>query len=137
MRLGHPPGPIGDATSGRVACRPMIAPAELSDPTLRLYWPNWSRTSPSSCFFRSTLILCGDPRLARRHGVSDEDIEYALTHSVTWTELGEDPSRYLLVGPARTGNLLELVVVDVGGEELVIHAMPLRRSTAEELFGDE
>ncbi len=74
---------------------------------------------------------------ARRHGVRDEDIEHAFTHSVTWTELGEDPSRYLFVGPARTGNLLELVVVDVGGEELVIHAMSLRRSTAEELFGGE
>ena len=74
---------------------------------------------------------------ARRHGVADEDIEHAVAHSVVWVELGEDPSRYLLVGPDRAGNLLELVVVDVGGEELVIHAMPLRRSTAEELFGDE
>ena len=74
---------------------------------------------------------------ARRHGIGDDDIDHALTHSVTWTELGEDPPRYLLVGPDRAGNLLELVVVDVGGEELVIHAMPLRRSTAEELFGDE
>ena len=74
---------------------------------------------------------------ARRHGVRDEDLDHALAHSVTRTELGEDPSRYLLVGPDGTGNLLELVVADVVGEELVIHAMPLRRSTAEELFGDE
>ena len=48
-----------------------------------------------------------------------------------------DTPRYLLVGPDRAGNVLELVIVDVGGEELVIHAMPLRHSTAEELFGDE
>ena len=74
---------------------------------------------------------------ARRHGVRCEDIDHAVTHSVSWTQLGEDPPRYLLVGPGRAGNLLELVVVDMGGEELVIHAMPLRRSTAEELFGDE
>ncbi len=73
---------------------------------------------------------------ALRHGVSDEDIEHAVAHSVTWTELGEDPPRYLLVGPDRAGNLLELVVLDAGGKELVIHAMPLRRSTAQELFGD-
>lgn len=30
-----------------------------------------------------------------------------------------------------------MVVVDVGGEALVIHAMPLRCSTAEERFEDE
>lgn len=74
---------------------------------------------------------------ARRHGVPEEDIQHALAHSITWTELGEDPPRYLLVGPDRAGNLLELVVLDVGGDELVIHAMPLRPSTAQELFGDE
>lgn len=33
---------------------------------------------------------------ARRHGPRDEDIDRALTHSGIWTELGEDPSRYLL-----------------------------------------
>ncbi len=67
----------------------------------------------------------------------DEDIEHAFVHSVTWAQLGEDPPRYVLAGPDRAGNLLELVVLDVGGEELVIHAMSLRRSTAQELFGDE
>lgn len=74
---------------------------------------------------------------ARRHGVSDADIGHALAHSVTWVELGDDPPRYLLAGADRAGNLLELVVLDLGGDELVIHAMPLRRSTAQELFGDE
>ena len=49
--------------------------------------------------------------------------------SVTWVELGDDPRRYLLAGPDRTGNLLELVVLDLGEEELVIPAMGLRRST--------
>lgn len=76
-------------------------------------------------------------RSARRHDVADEDIEHAIAHSVTWAELGDDPPRYLLAGPDRSGNLLELVVLHVGGDELVIHAMPLRRSTAQELFGDE
>ncbi|MDA8063697.1 MAG: hypothetical protein M0T80_14925 [Actinomycetota bacterium] len=74
---------------------------------------------------------------ARRHGVVDEDIEHALSHSVTWVELGDDPPRYLLAGPDRAGNLLELVVLVIGGDELVIHAMELRRSTAHELFGGE
>ena len=74
---------------------------------------------------------------ARRHGVADEDIQHAVAHSVIWVELGDEPSRYLLAGPDRAGNLLELVVLVLGGDELVIHAMPLRRSTAQELFGDE
>lgn len=76
-------------------------------------------------------------KAARRHGVPDEDIEHAVVHAVTWAELGDDPPRYLLAGPDRAGSLLELVVLDLGGDELVIHAMPLRRSTAQELFGDE
>jgi len=74
---------------------------------------------------------------ARRHGVADEDIEHALAHAVAWVELGDDPPRYLLAGPDGAGNLLELVVLVLGGDELVIHAMGLRRSTAQELFGDE
>jgi hypothetical protein len=74
---------------------------------------------------------------ARRHDVADEDIEHAMAHSVIWAELGDDPPRYLLAGPDRAGNLLELVVVDLGEDELVIHAMQLRRSTALEFFGDE
>lgn len=64
-------------------------------------------------------------------------MEHALVNAITWRELGDDPARYLVAGPDRAGNLLELVMLHVGGTELVIHAMALRRSTAEELFGDE
>ena len=74
---------------------------------------------------------------ARRHGVVDEDIQHALAHAVIWVELGDDPWRYLLAGPDRAGNMLELVILDLGGDELVIHAMGLRPSTAQEIFGDE
>ncbi len=72
---------------------------------------------------------------ARRHGVLDEDIEHAYEYAVEWVELGDDPPRYLVVGPARAGNLLELVVMEADGGELMIHAMALRRSTEHELFG--
>ena len=61
---------------------------------------------------------------------ADEDLERAVAHSVTWAELGDDPRRYLLTGADRAGNLLELVVLDLGGDGLVTHAMGLRRSTA-------
>lgn len=76
-------------------------------------------------------------RSARRHGVTDEDIEHAWDHSVAWAELGDDPPRYLVVGPDRSGNLLELVVLHTQGDELVIHAMALRRGTQRELLGGE
>ncbi len=74
---------------------------------------------------------------ARRHDVSDEDIAHAYEHAVAWLELDDDPARFLLAGPDRAANLIEVVVLDVAGEPLVIHAMPLRKSTAAELFGDE
>lgn len=74
---------------------------------------------------------------ARRHGVRDNDIDHALNQAVAWVELGEDPPRYLVVGPDRAGNLLEVVVILVDAGVLAIHAMPLRRSTQRELFGEE
>jgi hypothetical protein len=39
--------------------------------------------------------------------------------------------------PTRAGNLIELVVLDVPDTALVIHAMRLRSSTRDELFGDD
>ena len=54
-----------------------------------------------------------------------------------WLELEDDPQRYWLAGPGRAGNLLELVVVIADDVELLIYAMPLRRGTAEELFGGQ
>ena len=74
---------------------------------------------------------------ARRHGIGDDDIRHALEQAVAWIELGDDPARFLLAGPDSAGNLLELVVLSLPGQRvLVIHAMKLRRSTADELFGD-
>jgi hypothetical protein len=52
-------------------------------------------------------------------------------------ELGDDPYRYLVARPDRAGNLLELVVLELPDTMLVIHAIALRRSTRQELFGDE
>jgi hypothetical protein len=74
---------------------------------------------------------------ARRHGVADEDIDHAYRQAVTWVQLGDDPPRYLVVGPDRSGNLLELVVIETDVSDLAIHAMALRRSTQRELFGGE
>ncbi len=64
---------------------------------------------------------------ARRHGVADSDILHAIDHSIVVEDLGEDPDRWLIIGPDHAANLLELVVlVTAEGDELIIHAMALR-----------
>ena len=52
---------------------------------------------------------------------------HAIDQSLVVDDLGEDPDRWLVIGPDQAANLLELVVlVTVEGDELIIHAMPLR-----------
>ena len=64
---------------------------------------------------------------ARRHGITDEDMLHAIKHSMVVDDLSEDPDRWLVIGPDRAANILELVVVvTTEGDELIIHAMPLR-----------
>jgi hypothetical protein len=41
-------------------------------------------------------------------------------------EVGDDPVRWLVLGPDRAGNLPELVVIDRPAGPAVIHAMPMR-----------
>lgn len=62
---------------------------------------------------------------ARRHRVSDEDIEHAVRHAIRQVEPDDDFT--LLIGPAATGALLEIGVLDLEGDDpVVIHAMPAR-----------
>lgn len=63
---------------------------------------------------------------AFRHGVVREDIHHALQGALAIDEVGEDPLRYLVLGPDRAGNLLELVVLDRPQGPAVIHAMAMR-----------
>jgi hypothetical protein len=64
---------------------------------------------------------------ARKHGVADADILHAIDHAQAIEDIGEDPDRWLLLGPDRAANLLEVVVLSVTeGRQLVIHAMPMR-----------
>ena len=65
---------------------------------------------------------------ARRHGLQDADIDHALRYAVVVEEVDEDPVRYLLIGPDRSGNLLELVVLDRPQGPAIIHAMAMRAS---------
>jgi hypothetical protein len=64
---------------------------------------------------------------ARRHDVAEEDMLHAITNSLAVEDLSEDPNRWLIIGPDRSANMLEIVVlVTDEGAEIVIHAMPLR-----------
>ena len=65
-------------------------------------------------------------RSAFRHGILAEDIHHALRNALTVDEIGEDPTRYLVLGPDRAGRLLELVVMDRPQGPAVIHAMGMR-----------
>jgi len=64
---------------------------------------------------------------ARRHGISDDDMLHAIEHRLVVDDIGADPDRWLLIGPDSAANLLEIVIlVTAEGDELIIHAMPLR-----------
>jgi hypothetical protein len=76
--------------------------------------------------FRSTIRPVVVLSSALRHGIDVEDIQHALVHALTVDEIGEDPLRYLVLGPDRAANLLELVVLDRPHGPAVIHAMTMR-----------
>jgi len=78
--------------------------------------------SPVS-YYDSTVEVLGS---ALKHGVDPDDIEHALQHALVIEEVGQDPTRYLVLGPDRSANLLELVVLDRPNGPVVIHAMPMR-----------
>ncbi len=64
---------------------------------------------------------------ARKHGVADGDIRHAVDHALAIEDAGEDPDRWLIIGPDRAGNWLEVVVLTtVDGAQVAIHAMRMR-----------
>jgi hypothetical protein len=65
-------------------------------------------------------------RSAFRHGVDAEDVQHALRNAAFIEAIADDPTRYLVLGPDRAANLLELVVVDRPQGPAVMHAMPMR-----------
>jgi hypothetical protein len=57
----------------------------------------------------------------------EEDINHAIDHALALEDAGEDPDRWLVIGPDRAGNLLEVVVITtVEDTQLAIHAMRMR-----------
>ncbi|HEU5033534.1 MAG TPA: hypothetical protein VFT62_02120 [Mycobacteriales bacterium] len=63
---------------------------------------------------------------ACRHGIITEDALHAVEQALAVEEVGDDPLRFLVLGPDRAGNLLEFAVMDRPQGPAVIHAMPMR-----------
>jgi hypothetical protein len=64
---------------------------------------------------------------APKHGIADDDIRHAWEQALRLIEVeyaGEE--RLLVIGPARDGSLLELVVMDPDHPDRIIHADALR-----------
>jgi hypothetical protein len=72
-------------------------------------------------------------RAARKHRVADEDIRHAVDNALYAGDLEDAPPlRVLYLGADRSGNLLEVVVIERDdGSELAIHAMKMRDEYAE------
>jgi hypothetical protein len=63
---------------------------------------------------------------ASRHSIEVEDTLHAIRNAVVVEEVDQDPTRYLVLGPDRAGNLLEVVVMDRPQGPAVIHSMPMQ-----------
>lgn len=68
-------------------------------------------------------------RSARRHRISDDDIRHATEYPLVVVDVDreDDPPKVLVIGPDRSDNLLEVIVLELADDRfLAIHAMPLR-----------
>ena len=67
---------------------------------------------------------------ARRHGIADSDIHYAIDNAVAAGPVETNVDQIdgvLYIGPDRTGRMLEVITVeDIDDGEVAIHAMKLR-----------
>ena len=64
---------------------------------------------------------------ARKHGITDAEIEHAWHHAIRLVEYEYNgQERLLVIGPDRHGRLLELVAVPADEPTRIIHADRLR-----------
>lgn len=88
-----------------------------------------SASSPAARITATISSIVGGSA-ARRHGVAEQDILHAIDHALATEDAGEDPDRWLIIGPDTAGNLLEVVaMITAEGNQVAIHAMPMRDST--------
>jgi hypothetical protein len=73
---------------------------------------------------------------ARKHGVSDVDIEYVYVSAGRSIILRENPKKVMLFGFDTIGRALEIgYVINDQGESIVIHAMKIRQVYKKYLYG--
>jgi len=66
---------------------------------------------------------------ALQHNISKEDIIHALKHRTHDALVEELPDKWAVIGPNRTGNLLELIYTEIDENSIcVYHAMDARDS---------
>lgn len=67
-------------------------------------------------------------RSAFKHGFDEAAIRHVVEHAIVVVDLDidADPPKVLVIGPDRSGGLVEVIWLDLVGEALVIHAMGLR-----------
>jgi hypothetical protein len=66
---------------------------------------------------------------AFKHGITEEQIRYAVGHYALDIPIEEETNKNLLIGPDNSANLLEIMYNEVDGNTInVFHAMKLRRS---------
>ena len=71
--------------------------------------------------------MAGEPIVlhsAYRHGVSEESIKHALRNHVDLFDVGDEMT--MVIGPDRSGGLIEVGVVARYDDLYVVHAMPAR-----------
>ena len=66
---------------------------------------------------------------AYKHGISDFDIKFVFENAINSIILDEFPFKVMLFGFDSTGRALEIgYFVNDSGEDVIIHAMKLRKS---------
>ena len=75
---------------------------------------------------------------AYRHGLTGDEIRHAWTNAIAFFDIDREhePTKSLCIGPDTSGNLLEVLYLQLPGEEMVIHAMPLRAEFRVVLSGE-
>jgi len=72
---------------------------------------------------------------ARKHGISDTDIEYVFENALNSVILEEFPLKIMLFGFDTIGRALEIgYFVNEQGVDIIMHAMKLRKTYQEYIY---
>jgi hypothetical protein len=65
---------------------------------------------------------------AKKHGISEEDIDYVYNNAVSGLLLVEEPQKVMLFGWDTSGRALEVGYFREGATDVVMHAQKIRKS---------